>query len=670
MKLHTQIVTDAFHKSWSCQSLLKPKLDINPTDLNKSYKKKHPKSQYFPIKEKLFKDKELRFLIKPESLLKLFWDICCIAITISQGFIIPYMLSFAYEVSYEIITFLEVSNIFLILDIPISLNTCFYKKGKLVTERVLIMKHYFRTYFVLDIWSILPFQLLNLKKQIAYDLNITILILLLKMLRLYHIKVLFYSIEDYWSSPTSVLLTRWMHFFIIFSLLCHWLTCYMEYFLKVSLHLTYENWVIYKQIEYERYLRQLYIIIFTMTSVGYESPRKDIDHNLIATIIAMCTESLIFAFTLGEIQSIVTKHTHYSNETKDIINHIKKLLDKKKIPKNLRYKIIRYVNYMREVEKENVGKEVELLFALSKPLKLEIFTYTRAYYLESHPIFQNYSPGFIKFIGFSMRIQIFSRGDLVLLEGEKGNSIFFIINGSVDIYNQNTKTIYKTLNNSKSFGELGFFVGTCRSASARCDSFTELVSLDRETFNRLLNDHPSEQIITKEVLKRAEKDLSILGIKCFLCKRLTHIAKDCKEHLIKIQKDRIIKKAVLKRNTLGMKKINLAYTIDKKFIRPLHDSDLIRKYSVVNVKRQDLIMVDNMKNTSLTRKAKGYVNRLNVLLPVSGKKLKLIEDSDSDKEKSDCNEFILPKSQRYIQNFIDSRRKSNTEIPKIVINLA
>lgn len=669
MKTHTRITTDTFRKSWSCQSLLVNKHKPGPHELRRSIKRKHTKSQFFPVKEKHTKDKEFRYLIKPESLLKLFWDICCISITITQGFIIPYIITFAIGISYEIMTYLEVSNILLIIDIPISLNTCIYKKGKLVTERNLIMKHYLRTYFITDIWSILPFQLLYFNKEITFDLNITVLILLLKMLRLYHMKALFFSIEDYWSSPTSVLLTRIVQFSIIFSLLCHWLTCYMQYFFKLSLHEAPDDWVYYKQTEYERYLRQIYIIILTMTSVGYESPRRAIDHNLAGTILAMCAESLIFAFTLGEIQSIVSKHTKHSNETKDLISQIKRLLDKKKIPKNLRYRIIRYVNYMRDAERENVGKEIELLSSLSKPLKLEIFTFTRSSFLESHAIFQNYSPGFIKFIGFSMKIQIFSSGDLVMLEGEKGSSIFFIINGSVDIYNQTSKTIYKTLTKSKSFGELGFFLGICRTASARCDSFTELVSIDKKTFTRLLSDHPSEQEITKEILKRAQKDLSILGIKCYLCKRLTHIAKDCKDSLIKLEKERIIKKAVIKRNTLGWRRINLAYSIDKKFMRPLHESDIIRKYSIVNSKGNDYLKANSNKNPGLARKAKGYVKRLNVLLPIPGRKLRLIEDSDSDSEIGDLSSSILPKSQRYIENFIDSRRKNNTEIPKIVIQL-
>ncbi|OMJ77300.1 hypothetical protein SteCoe_23124 [Stentor coeruleus] len=687
MKAHTRIATDTFRKSWSCQSLLVNKHKSASYELRKSIKRKYTKSQYFPVKEKHTKDKELRFLIKPESLFKLFWDICCISITIAQSFLIPYIITFAIGVSYEIMTYLEMSNILLIIDIPISLNTCFYKKGKLITERMLIMKHYLRNYFITDIWSIFPFQLLNINKEITYDLNITVLILLLKILRLYHMKSIFFSIEDYWSSPTSVLLTRIVQFSIIFSLLCHWLTCYMQYFFKVSLHETSVDWILYKQTEYERYIRQIYIIIFTMTSVGYESPRqiyiiiftmtsvgyesprRAVDHNLAGTIFAMCAESLIFAFTLGEIQSIVNKYTKHSNETKDLLSQIKRLLDKKKIPKNLRYRIIRYVNYMRDKERENVGKEIELLSSLSKPLKLEIFTFTRSSFLENHAIFQNYSPGFIKFIGFSMRIQFFSNSDLVLLEGEKGTSIFFIINGSVDIYNQATKTIYKTLSKSKSFGELGFFLGICRTASVRCDSFTELVSLDRETFTRLLSDHPSEQEITKEILKRAQKDLSIIGIKCYLCKRLTHIAKDCKDSLIKLEKERIIKKAVIKRNTLGWRRINLAYSIDKKFMRSLHESDVIRKYSIVNCKGNDYLKANSTKNPGLAIKAKGYVKRLNVLLPISGRKLRLIQDSDSDSEIRDLSSSILPKSQRYIENFIDSRRKSNTEIPKIVIQL-
>lgn len=668
MKGSTRIVTDHFRKSWSSQSLLKSEAQKKPHELRKLRKKKHSKSQYFPIKQLLSKDKEKIFLISPESIPKLFWDICCISITISQAFIIPYLISFTLNLSYEIRTYLEVSNILLIIDIPISMNTSLYNKGKLVTDRKTILKFYLRTYFFIDLWSILPFQLLFVKEKISLDLKLTVVILLLKLLRIVHMRTLFFSIEDYWSSPTSVFLTRLLYFFIVFSLLCHWLCCFMEYLLTISMKDHPEDWVLYRPTEYKRYLHQFYIIILTMTSVGYESPRKALNHNLLGTVLVMCIESLIFAFTLGEIQSIVSKYTYYSSQTKDIIFQIKRLLDKKNIPKSLRLRIIRYVNYMREVEKDNAGKEIELLWELSQPLKIEIFTFTRVSYLENHAIFQNYSPGFIKFIGFNMKIMIFSRGDLVLLEGEKGSSIYFIINGSVDIYSQSTKTIYKSLGKSKSFGELGFFVGICRTASARCDSFTELVSLDRETFNRLLSDHPSEQDITKEILKRAEKDLSILGIKCFFCKKLTHIAKDCKDALIKLHKDKIMHKAVNKRNKLGGIRVNLAYNIDKKFMRPEHESDVIKNYAIFNVKSHVCNSPSLKVNTSLAKKARRYVSKLNEILPLSIKKLRLVQESDDDSRKSEKNFSVLPKGQRYIENFICSRKKTDEEIPKIVIN--
>lgn len=668
MKNHPRITTNAFRKSWSSQSLLKSKISQKPFELRRIRKKKQGKSEYFPVKQTIQKDKDSWFLIYPESLLKLFWDLCCIFVTISHAFIIPYHLSFTFKVSNEIQTYLEVSNILLIINIPISCNTCLYRKGRLLTDRKTIMKFYLKNYLIIDLWNILPFQILLLKEDLSQSFNPTALLLLLKMLRLYYMRSLFFTIEDFWSNPTSVFLTRLLYFTIVFSLLCHFICCFMEYNFKISLNEASEDWVLYKHVPYDMYLRQFYIVILTMTSVGYESPKRSFDQNLLGIILVMCIESLIFAFTLGEIQSIVSKYTYYSNQTKDIIYQIKKVLDKKNIPKNLRYRIIRYVNYMREVEKENVGKETELLCMISQPLKLEIFTYTRAAYLENHAVFQNYSTGFIKFIGYFMKMQICSKGDLVLLEGEKGSSIYFIINGSVDIFSQNSKTIYKSLSKSKSFGEIGFFLGICRSASARCDSFTELVYLDKETFNRLLTDHPSEQVITKEIIRRAEKDLSMLGIKCYLCKKLTHIAKDCKRMLIKLQKDKIMEKAALKRNG-GGKKVNLAFSIDKKFMRPLHESDLMRKYAIVNAKGRNSHSPTQKKGSTLAKKAEKYVNKLQILMPVSGKKLRIVEDSDEENEKNEKFNSILPKSKRYIENFLKSRRrKSNTEVPQIVVN--
>ena len=263
-----------------------------------------------------------------------------------------------------------------------------------------------------------------------------------------------------------------------------------------------------------------------------------------------------------------------------------------------------------------------------------------------------------------MKIFIYSKSDLIFQEGEKGNSLYFITNGSVEIYSERSSTIYKALTKGKSFGEIGFFLETCRSASARSAGFTELVALEKEIFKSLLRDHPSEQEITTEIQKRGARDFSILGVKCYLCKSTAHIAKDCKKYQIRIEMGKIMKKIGIKRKTLGEgKKINLAIEIDNVFLRQNKEMNQVSKYSMINAKGKLEKKGSEMERPSLEKKAKGYMHKLKNSLPISKRTLELIVDSDEDVS----NEIqILPKSMRLIENFKEKKKKGDS-LPQITV---
>ena len=429
----------------------------------------------------------------------------------------------------------------------------------------------------------------------------------------------------------------------------------MNYFTTRNLLPGQGNFTNYNMSSYDRYLRQLFIIIETITSVGFTSPNPNYSLYLIAPILTMWFSSLIFAYDLGKFQNIVEKYTEESNITKTIISKVKKFMDKHKIHKRLRFRIISYIHYMREVQTKHYNGEAELLLGLSDPLKIEIFTYTRSSILVNHKIFKNYNTGFIKFVGYNMKIQIFSAGDLIFQEGELGKTIYFIINGSVDIYNRMTSTVYKTLKKSKSFGEISFFMKTQCTASARCDSFSELAALSRDTFDRVVRRHPAQQKITYELTKMAEKDLGILGIKCYLCRKFAHIAKNCKEFLIKKNSESIIKKANIK-HFWSKKKINPGIEVDNKFNRPVHNYDHFSKYKLRNT-----LGIPNKRDSrirTLEKKASNFFNNLRIfnssINKLKPENIECEEDNDEELFKP-----VLPESKQYGKSFMKAKMKSS-----------
>ena len=83
--------------------------------------------------------------MNPESRFKIIWDFLCLIAIIQQSILIPFKLAFEVQ-SNSFYNGVEVfvDTIF-VVDILISLNTGFYKKGYLVMKRKDIIKNYLRT---------------------------------------------------------------------------------------------------------------------------------------------------------------------------------------------------------------------------------------------------------------------------------------------------------------------------------------------------------------------------------------------------------------------------------------------------------------------------------------------------------------------------------------------
>lgn len=58
--------------------------------------------------------------------------------------------------------------------------------------------------------------------------------------------------------------------------------------------------------------------------------------------------------------------------------------------------------------------------------------------------------------------------------------IYFVTDGSVNLYNNTTKTFIKTLEQDSTFGEIGFFSYRRRTCTVKSRFFTDILTLDRE----------------------------------------------------------------------------------------------------------------------------------------------------------------------------------------------
>lgn len=142
--------------------------------------------------------------------------------------------------------------------------------------------------------------------------------------------------------------------------------------------------------------------------------------------------------------------------------------------------------------------------------------------------------------------KIFKTKDVIMEEGEKGNYVYLIISGSVDIFQtkNNTPELVATMSSGDILGEMGILTNEPRSATAIAREDSKVVMIrDHTLHSALLNDKlPIIKPLTKQLVLR--------------CKG---IEKENNENLLRIEKleeEVLILKKQLLQHTIAAKKPN------------------------------------------------------------------------------------------------------------------
>jgi len=91
--------------------------------------------------------------------------------------------------------------------------------------------------------------------------------------------------------------------------------------------------------------------------------------------------------------------------------------------------------------------------------------------------------------------KVYIAGDLVYGEGEVANALFLVEMGTVDIVPKGKETVFATIGSGQGFGELAFFEGGVRPASASTRERTHLLRIPYERLSKVLSERPELALI-------------------------------------------------------------------------------------------------------------------------------------------------------------------------------
>ncbi|XP_078493576.1 voltage-gated delayed rectifier potassium channel KCNH1 [Ciona intestinalis] len=487
------------------------------------------------------------------SMLKTMWDWFILILTFYTALIVPYNVAFLIKESNDknrsafwLLSDSAVDVIFL-FDIVINFHTTYVGPGgEVISDPKVIRMNYIKSWFVIDLLSCLPYDLINFmfSHQGFPDEGISSLFSSLKVARLLRLGRVARKLDHYieYGGAMLVLLV------CFFGLSGHWLACIWYTIGNSSVSdgngtIVSNNWLVmlgettgkpyfigenhsvfggptHKQ----AYIAALYFTMTSLTSVGFGNVAGNTENEQIFCVVMLIFGALLYATIFGNVTTIIQQMYADTNRYHDMLNSVREFLKLYQIPEGLSDRIMDYI-----VSTWSMSKGIDTQKVLNycpKDMKADICVHLNRKVFNKHAAFRLASDSCLRALAIEFVTTHNAPGDMIYHKGESVDALNFVISGSLEVIQDDE--VVAILSKGDVFGDTFWQTNTVgQSAShVRALTYCDLHSIKRDNFMRVLKFYQSfaasfskKMVLTYNLRKR------------YLFRKLSDIKKEKEEAL-------------------------------------------------------------------------------------------------------------------------------------------
>ncbi|XP_061582070.1 potassium voltage-gated channel subfamily H member 1b isoform X1 [Cololabis saira] len=463
-------------------------------------------------------------------LFKTTWDWVILILTFYTAIMVPYNVSF--KTKQNNVTWLVVDSIvdvIFLVDIVLNFHTTFVgPAGEVISDPKLIRMNYVKTWFVIDLLSCLPYDVINAFENV--DEGISSLFSSLKVVRLLRLGRVARKLDHYIEYGAAVLVLL----VCVFGLAAHWLACIWysigdyEVIDEDTNSVRLDSWLYllgetvgtpYKfnssgsgrweggPSKDSVYITSLYFTMTSLTSIGFGNIAPNTDGEKIFAVAMMMIGSLLYATIFGNVTTIFQQMYANTNRYHEMLNSVRDFLKLYQVPKGLSERVMDYIvstwSMTRGIDTDKV------LQICPKDMRADICVHLNRKVFKEHPAFRLASDGCLRALAMEFQTIHSAPGDLIYHAGESVDSLCFVVSGSLEVIQDDE--VVAILGKGDVFGDVFWKEMTLAQscANVRALTYCDLHVIKRDALQKVLefysnfaNHYSRNLVLTYNLRKR------------------------------------------------------------------------------------------------------------------------------------------------------------------------
>ena len=385
-------------------------------------------------------EKEIPWIILPDNPYKKMWDLLIAILILYSAIITPYEIAFSD--SNKSSWFEILIDIFLAIDIVLTFFSAYTdEEENLVKNHKKIIKKYLKSWFIIDIISVLPLN--NLFKNGKYS-GLTKISKLPKLYRLIKLTKLLrmtkMSSKGNLNRVTKFFMEklkinanveRLFFFVLTFLLMNHLCACFWYFMAKIE-DFSPDSWVVrlgyMDNSNLELYIISFYWTLTTVTTVGYGDITAGTTIERIYNLFIMSFGVLLYSFAIGSLSSIVStldQKSEEMNQKLQILSSIKKEFN---LEQGIYDKVRKVIKY--DLSRNQKDKMV-FLQELPNKLRIELSQIMHDKVIQNFYFFRDQPSDFFAYVAPLLKPVKFSKNDYLYKCQDMIDEMYFVAKGTV-----------------------------------------------------------------------------------------------------------------------------------------------------------------------------------------------------------------------------------------------